>query len=242
MSLRFRIFLLVLFLLLAGTGVYSLLAIPIWKITEVEVSGTNMLSANEIRSLSGIPLSENLFLTSFARARNNLRRISAIKEFHIYRIPPGTVFISVVERKAVAVVVLKDRSAIVDGDGYILNRNPNLTLNVPNMTDLPVISGLGSGEGGSEEKITPQAARIIQEVVLELSSFLGSRRMQLSLGGFQEINFKLDDILSVRVGRDEEIKHKMEVFKGLLTAIEGKWPQVEYVDVRYPDNPVIRYK
>lgn len=240
--MRFRLFLLFILLILTGVGGYYFLSLPIWRITDVSVSGAQMLSAEEIKDLSGIPISENLFFTSFKRPRDNLRKITAIKDFHLYRLPPGTVVIKINERKPIAVLVFKNKSAIVDEAGYILNRNPNLTLNVPNMTELPVISGIGTGEFNGEERIDPQASRLIVEIITELSDLLGSRHLQLTTGGFSKISFSLDDILLVKIGRNEDIRRKMEIFKALLPEIENKWASVEYVDVRYPDNPAIKFK
>lgn len=239
---RFRLILFLLLLIPIGLGVYYVLSLPIWNIQEVVVNGAKMLSAEEIKSLSSVPISENLFLSSFARVRSNLGKITAIKKFNIYRIPPATVLIRVEERKPIAVVILEDKSAIVDGEGFILNRNPNLTLNVPNMTELPVVLGIASPEGESAERINLQASQLISNIIPELTGFLGSRHIQIDIGGFEKISFLLDDLLRVKIGRDEEIKKKMDVFKALLPVIEDKWSQVEHVDVRYPDNPVIRYR
>ena len=163
-----------------------------------------MLAPEEIRDLSGVPLSENLFLTSLARTRENLHKITAIKDFSLYRVPPGTILINVTERKPIAVIVFKNKSAIIDEAGYILNRNPSLTLNVPNMTELPVISGLGTGEYEGAERIDPPASKLIFEIITELSGLLGSRHLQLATGGFDKISFSLDDILLVKVGRNED--------------------------------------
>ncbi len=237
-----RFFLVLFFLVVAAIAVYYIMALPIWRIEVISVDGANMLSGDEIRDLSGIPLSENLFLTSFAHARGNLKKIPAIAEFHIYRIPPGTVLIRVRERKPIAVIVFKGRSAIVDSDGFILNRNPNLSFNVPNLADLPVVSGIESEEALSAERIDPAFAALVKDILAELSSQFGSRRIHLDIGGFQNISLLLDDILRVRIGRGEDIARKMEVFRALLPVISGKWPQVEYVDVRFPDNPVIKYR
>jgi len=241
-TFRFRLFLLILFLVIAGIAGYYVLSLPIWKIQDVSVIGTSILSAEEIRNLSGIPLSENLFLTSFARARNNLKRIAAIKEFHLYRIPPGTVLIKINERKPIAMIVTSSASFIVDDEGFILNRNPNLSLNIPNLSDLPVISGITSGEIVGGERIDPQGSKVLTDILFELSKLFGAKRTHLELGRFQAISFLLDDLLRVKLGRGEDITRKMEVFKALLPVINDKWNQVEYVDVRYPDNPVIKYR
>ncbi len=242
LPLRLRLFLVLFLILIISVGSYYFLSLPIWRITDVAVGGTQMLSPDEIRDLSGVPIAENLFLTSFARTRENLKKITAIKSFHLYRIPPGTVIIKIEERKPIAVLLFENKSAIIDDAGYILNRNPNLTLNVANMTDLPVISGIGASEYEGEERIAPRASALIVDIIAELSSLLGSRRLQLTPGGFEKISFSLDDILLVKLGRNEDVRRKMDIFKALLSQVNGKWSAVEYIDVRYPDNPVVKYK
>jgi cell division protein FtsQ len=242
LPLRLRLFLGLILLIPIGAGVYFILSLPIWRIQDVVVSGTKLLSSEEIKDLSGVPISENLFLTSFARVRNNLRQITAIKSFHVYRLPPATVYIKIEERQPVAVVILRDKSAIIDEAGFVLNRTPGLTLNLADMADLPVVSGVASTDVSADGQINPHLSRLITDIILDLAKRLGSPRIQLETGGFERITFKLDDLLKVKIGRDEEIRRKMEVFKALLKVIEGKWGTVEYVDVRYPDNPVIKYK
>jgi len=128
---------------------------------------------------------------------------------------------------------------VIDDEGYILNRNPNLSFNVPNLTDLPVVSGVQSEEAISAEKIDPAYSQVVKDIISELASLFGARRIHLDIGAFQNISLLLDDILRVKIGRGENIRRKMEVFKALLPVINNQWAQVEYVDVRFPDNPVI---
>ncbi|KPJ69090.1 hypothetical protein AMJ44_04735 [candidate division WOR-1 bacterium DG_54_3] len=238
----FRLLLSLLILVAIIVAGYYILSLPIWGIKEVIVNGTKMLSDREIRTLAAIPISENLFFTKFDRTKSNLSKIPAIASFKIYRIPPATVLISIKERKPIATLVFSERSIIIDREGYILNRNPNLTFNIPNMADLPIVTGMDEKEILMADKIDERAALVISDIILKLSRFLESGRMQLELGGLENVSFLLDDLLRVRVGDAEEIKRKMEVFDALLPVIAGRWAQVEYVDVRFPDNPVIKYK
>ena len=241
-SLQRRIFSLLLILLLfSGIG-YAILSLPIWEIQNVTIEGTKILSAEEIKSLAGIPLSGNLFFSNFKYAYKNLKKISAIKEFHIMRFPPGSIVIRITERRPISIIVYKNISAIIDQDGFILNKNPNLSLNISNLADLPVISGISSAEIDADGRINPKAAKLISNIITDLAATLGSKRIQLEVGGFEKIKFMLDDVLQVKLGRDEFLSQKMTVFKALLPAVENKWAQVEYIDVRYPQNPVIKYK
>jgi len=227
--------------LLVGLSLY-VASLPIWKINEVVVNGAKLLSAKEIKTLAAIPLSENLFFVNLSRTRANLAKIPAIKDFSIYRIPPGTILISLTERQPIATVVFAKRSAIIDQEGYILNRKSSISLNIPNIADLPVISGISERAVDRGEKINEKTAQVVSDIILKLSYFLESRSMQLELGELKNVTFLLDDLLRVKVGEAENIKRKMEVFEALLPKIAGRWPQVAYVDVRYPDFPTIRYK
>lgn len=220
----------------AAALIYYLLTLPLWNIHEVRINGANLLLADELKSYCAIPVGENLFFASLAEARNRLKTVSALKSFRLYRLPPGTVQINIKERLPVAVIVGKNRSAIIDNEGYILNQQ--LTLNVPNLTQLPVISGVGSEEFTGKETIKPEIAHLINII----SAHLGSKQIKLEVGGLEKISFLLDDILKVKLGRDEDLDRKMAVFKKLQPVVAGNWASVEYIDVRYPDNPVIKFK
>ena len=238
----FRLLLSLLILAAIIAGSIYILSLPIWEIKEVVVNGAKMLSDSEIQTLAAIPLSENLFFTRFDRTESNLSKIPAIKSFKIYRIPPATVLINIKERKPIATLVFSKRSVIIDAEGYILNRNPNLTLDIPNLANLPIVTGIDEKAVLGADRIDGKTAQVISHIILKLSHFLESSRMQLELGGLEKVSFLLDDLLRVKMGEAEQIKRKMEVFEALLPVIYGKWSQVEYVDVRFPDNPVIKYK
>ena len=198
------------------------MSLPIWQIKEVVVNGAVMLSDSEIKTLAAIPLSENLFFTSFKRARNNLGKITAIEKASFYRIPPGTVLISLKERRPIAAIILSDRSIVIDQAGYIINRNPNLTLNISNLAELPVVSGIDPTEIKGTEKVSPKTAKLVSDLIEKLLPYVDSKKMQIELGGLEDVNLLLDDILSIKFGRAEQIKRKMEVIEGLLTVIEGQ--------------------
>lgn len=222
-------------------GVYGL-TLPIWDIKEVVINGARMLSDEEIRTMASIPVSENLFFTNFFRAKSNLSKITAIKSFRIYRMPPATVLINIKEREPIATVVFPERSYLIDDQGYLINRNPNITLNISNLAGLPIVSGIKEDQILKAEKVDDKNARVIAEIIAKLSPFLEAGKMQLELGGLEKVSFLLDDLLKVKLGEAEEIKRKMEVFEGLLPVISGQWTEVEYIDVRFPDNPVIKFK
>ncbi|MBI5399924.1 FtsQ-type POTRA domain-containing protein [Candidatus Saganbacteria bacterium] len=235
-------FIFVLFVLLASGGLWYFLNLPLWSIKDVVVNGTKILAAEDVKALAGIPLSENLFFTSFSRARANLRKITAIEKFHLYRIPPGTVLINITERQPVAMVVFPKQSAIIDAQGYVLNRNANITLNIPNLVDLPVVSGVAEKNLMRGERIDGQATEVINQIISKLGAYFKTQRLQIDLGRLENISIRLEDILLIKIGAAENIIRKMTALESLLAEVQNRWPQVDYIDVRFPDNPVIRFK
>lgn len=223
-------------------GCYYFLSLPIWQINEVRVNGAKMLLPDEIRALAGIPISENLFFTSFRRAKNNLAKVGAIKSFRFFRLPPGTVIISIKERTPAASVVFTDGSAIIDHDGFILNHIPNLTLDIPELADLPIITGLDRRTEVEGDRLSRRANSVISGIVKEINVSIKTKRLQMNLGGLQNIDLLLDDILLVKIGRADELERKLDVIKQLLRQVAGQWERVQYLDVRFPAVPVILYK
>ena len=231
-----------LILILSIMAIAYFLNLPIWSIREVAVSGAKILSADEIKALSGIPLNENLFFANFSQAENNLRKIGAIKTFKIRRFPPATVIIEINERLPMAAVIFPDQSIIIDSDGYIINQNPNLTLNIPNMIDLPIIAGVDQNELLKNNQIDQKTVATISSIIQRLSRFTELKKLQFNLGGLEEMDLLLDDILKVKLGDVEELETKMKTFEKLIARVSGQWSQIEYIDVRYPNEPVIKFK
>ncbi|MBU1867061.1 MAG: cell division protein FtsQ/DivIB, partial [Candidatus Margulisbacteria bacterium] len=118
----------------------------------------------------------------------------------------------------------------------------DLNLHLANSVELPVISGLGTIEISWNRRITPKLAYLINDTVVELAHLLGSRRINLEVGSYRRISILLDDVLRINLGQDTLIKTKIAVVKRLLPLIGGRWNEVEYIDVRFPETPVIKYK
>jgi len=237
---RFLLVLLCAFALLLAC--YYFLSLPIWQINNVAVNGAKMLLPEEIKTMAAVPLSSNLFFTSLKRTRANLDKISAIKSYSIFRIPPGTILINLAEREPIATVVFAKKSVIIDKDGYILNANPNITLNIPNLVELPVITGIGGIKTKEADRVDEKSAQVAWDIITQLSQFHKAKSIKLDLGGLENLSFILDDTLKVKLGDVEDINGKMRVFEALLPEIANQWQQVEYVDVRLVNNPVIKLR
>jgi cell division septal protein FtsQ len=90
--------------------------------------------------------------------------------------------------------------------------------------------------------VDEKSAQVAWEIITKLSKFFKAKSIKLDLGGLENLNFLLDDVLRVKLGDADNIEGKMKIFEALLPQIEDQWQKVEYVDVRFVNNPVIKIK
>jgi len=227
-------------LILISSLAIGFLFLPFWQISEVIVEGYQILSPSKIIEMANIPKGENIIFINLSHARKKLKEVIQIKEFSIFRRLPGIIVIKIKERKPLAVAVIEGQSAVIDEEGIILSSTESPTaealIQALDATGLPVITGL--------KKTSVKNNRLDPEITcaIELFKFLPSSKLQLEMGKIEDISLLVDDVLKVRLGEPKEIGEKMRVFRTLLPVIQGRWNEVEYVDVRFLNNPVVKFK
>lgn len=117
-------------------GYTVLLHSPFFEIKDVNVRGITHVSKEEIRSLTGMDRSANIFAVRLGRMASTLTGHPWIKDVSLRRIFPDTIIIEVTERKPAARINL---------DGiYYLDREtaPFARVKPGEADDLPVITGI----------------------------------------------------------------------------------------------------
>lgn len=116
-------------IILVAIIVVLALTAPIFNITKIEINGNEKVSKDTIIALSGIKMGENIF-----RFNNNMiqnvKQNTYIEKVEIQRKMPGTVVISVKERKIKYQINLINSYVYLDKNGYLLE-NSDERKNVP---------------------------------------------------------------------------------------------------------------
>lgn len=116
-------------IILVAIIVVLALTAPIFNITKIEINGNEKVSKDTIIALSGIKMGENIF-----RFNNNMiqnvKQNTYIEKVEIQRKMPGTVVISVKERKIKYQINLINSYVYLDKNGYLLE-NSSERKNVP---------------------------------------------------------------------------------------------------------------
>lgn len=221
----------------------AVISLPVWQIAEVKTEGLRLLEPSEIIRLAGVPLSENIFLTRFDNSRRRLLLVPLVKKVDFMRSLPGTVIIKVEERRETAVAVMGGQSVLMDEDGVILN--PAITgevhVDFPDISALPVVNGIRP-EWIKQGRLSGEVGGSIIALLKEFKHFISSTRLQVEVGDVANINLMVDDTLKVKIGDPQNLTRKIKVFEAIFNKNRERKNDLEYIDVRYPDYPAIKFK
>ncbi len=135
-KLRSMIYIL-LFVLIASSGVYFCMESSSFAVDKIEVQGTRFTDDETIINASGILLGDNLFKVNRKSAKTNLENLYYVREAKISRVLPSTVRITIVER---------DPFLILNDNAYYYYLDEDLTIIKYQATleiyDVPLISNV----------------------------------------------------------------------------------------------------
>lgn len=224
------------FAILFGSITAFLITLPAFNIERVEVAGARLLAEGEIKKLAQVPIGENLFLTRFGKVKERIMTNPVVENVDFLRIPPGTVIIRVKERKEVAVTVLNERSMLVDANGYIF-----IPTNFPDISRLPVLNGINNKWVEGNRIVGEVGIKMIR-LLREFRNFISPTKLQVDVSNIEEINLLVDDTLRVRIGDSNHLDRKILVFESIFSKIKSQKDSIEYIDVRFPAFPVVKYR
>lgn len=107
---------------------------PLFNIKKIEVQGNEIISKNEIISLSQIQLEENTFKLNKSQIKKQIKENAYIQSIIIVRNLPSEIVIKVEERKPAYLLEYAGSYIVIDKQGYMLEiKNEKM--------NLPVIQG-----------------------------------------------------------------------------------------------------
>jgi len=210
--------LLVVLALLAG-GAWMVFFSRYLAVQGVMVSGTGLLSANDVRMAARVPDAQPLARVDLVGIERRVEALAPVADATVTRQWPDQISIVVEERAAVAVVDIGGRIRGMDDGGVIFRDYPRTPRNLP----LVKTTGRTGGEALSEAAL----------VVSSLPGALAPRVEYLAVVTVDQITLVLRDGRQVLWGSAEESDAKARVLAVLLDE-----PAKVY-DVSVPAQPTI---
>lgn len=205
------------FLLVTGFyRIYNfLVSSSLFSVKEVQVKGNSFLSSEEILAKSGVEKGENIFDLDLERVAKSLSGNPLIEKVKVSRKLPNRIYISVFEKKPVAL--------LNSGQLYLIDKEGEL---------LPSIGG-NNGNLPSLEGFKQNSYGIAVEFLDEIDEYAPALLSEISrISSSEGILLHLRNGIKVKVGKDE-LKRQVIFLKAVLDKINEKNFNPDYIDLRF---------
>jgi cell division protein FtsQ len=230
----------VLFVLMTSAGFYGFIHSGFFALTQIEVLGVEHLEPNEVRQLAALPLGTNLWQINEIQIVKNLKAHPKIGWVQVSRQPPGTLIISIRERKA-AGILPTDRGFIeLDLTGVALRILDQVAGN-----QLPMITGATVRQHPLPgERVIAKNLNIGLKMIEAMPPVLHQSIAELDVANVENIILFTTDGIRVKMGTSQLLlQEKYQVLLDVLSLKDqsGLRKTVDYIDLINPERPAVKY-
>ena len=122
------------FIILIAIAIIFALVSPIFNIETITVQGNEKIDSDTIISISGLEVGNNIFKCRSGEIEKNIKEEPYIESAKMKRRIPGTIEITVIERKIAYQINIIDGFIYIDDEGYILEKSSE-------MQKIPILEG-----------------------------------------------------------------------------------------------------
>ena len=209
----------ILFLTVMVLAVFAVLLSPVFHIKQINITDMKKYSKEEICSMIGLGIGENLFAFSSQKANKILCADTYVEGVKITKSFPSTINIEINERKVRGYVPYMDSYLYIDEYGRILEIKGSFT------DPLPVVTGLNFDSFQLGEKIEADNKDAFDEVVV-IAQVMTKYEM-------------LDTVVKLDVSNTEKITayvNKIEINLGNITNCDEKIRTMAAVVKQIPEK------
>lgn len=198
---------------------------PALAFREVRVEGGDRVTARAVAEALGELYGEPLARVSDERVQRALEPLTLIQAFETRIEPPGTLVVTILERKALGAVSARGAFAVVDAAGVVLWEEPALPTGLPRILVAP-------------DSSSPSFSAI-SRVLLVLPDELLAQVEGITATTLDDVRFTIrGSSHEVVWGSSERSVEKARVLRAALIALDTGESQV--IDVTTPDSMVVR--
>jgi len=205
-----------------------------------EIQGLHYVSESQVQSkLSEFEArNRNLFSLDLNEVRKSIEQIPWVNEVIVYRTFPNRLMIEIKERRPIAFAKLDTTTLLVDEEGVLLERIPEMKTQF----DFPVITGL---EPGFQQEILArnhQRLQLYQRLIQSLDengANLSKDLSEIYLQDPDNVSVILnDDTVLVYLGRTD-FQLKFRHYLAMSKDLKRKYPKLDSVDLRFQNQIIV---
>ncbi|TDA70482.1 MAG: FtsQ-type POTRA domain-containing protein [Clostridia bacterium] len=227
----------IIFLCLILVG-FALLRSDLFAVHAIEINGNRQVSSERILALLGPVYGTNIWQLDTRTLAERIRAEPWIDQVHVRRKMPAVLQVSVVERALAALVPYQGTYLAMDGQGVYLRSYDRIgAVSLPLVTGMQVMGAPQAGKS-LEAKGLPVALAVIAALSPEVSALVG----EIHISGTNIYIYTREGV-QVRVGDIGDLPRKLALLAGIYRQQrqEGNLWRIEYIDLRYPQAPALKY-
>lgn len=214
---------------------YFLLLNSSFKVENFDIEGNSKVSDEDIITLSGINVGDDLFQSDVKTAADQIGLHVLIEDVSVRVRPFHTILIEVTEKNAVAGFVDDDTYYYIDANKVVVGESEMVDESLPLFSgfEVPAFISIGLQMDNSELDtdliIANQASSLFSDYALEISAQSESVN-NIYLNGVE-----------VRLGTTGRLEKKLSALSSIIHSMsQQKLVSLEYIDVSIPDEPVVQ--
>ena len=219
-------------LALFGYGAFWVWNSPFFKISEVEVIGTERISAASVIETTGI-LGESMFDADLAAAQRELYKEPLVYGVRIERDWPHTIRITIEERRPWGTWEQSSVEYTIDREGVVLGVGP-----APEGS--PVIRSSEPGNRVQGDRVDYQAVDAAAALDEKLPRQLGTTVAEVAFIQGKGVQVTTTNGLTALFGDSSAISYKLSVWAALAAEAQARRINYTTIDLRYGNRPVLQ--
>jgi len=203
------------------------------NVKSVEVKGNEVLDADYLRSLSGITRDTHLLKMDVKAVESALLSEPYVAGVNISRRYPNTVVLGVTERQPTGVILQNGKYNLVDQEGMILESADARPPGLVEIKDLELVLLFPGMEiSGMDFATVTSLLGSLPPALKEVATAVG-----LKGGGGLYLEGRGTVVI---YGEASDLSRKNVIALMALTGLVDRYAAVEYIDVSFPDHPVLK--
>jgi cell division protein FtsQ len=219
---------------LVGAAALFLVAWPGFYPRDVTVSGNRRVSSGQIRQSAQVAQRVSIWLQDTKGMSARIRAIPYVAKAAIYRLPPASLRIAIVERVPYAVLDDGGQSVVVDRDLRVLSA-------VQGGEQLPVMQLRASVGLEPGTFVTDGEAISLRNAYAKLGE-AGLAPARVAFDRYGDLVVTMPDELRLLLGAPERLDEKVRLVKAIVAQVLRGQRRVAAIDVRAPAAPVVVYR
>lgn len=206
-----------------------------FAVRAITVQGARNVSPSTIVSYSGLRSGDPLFTVSPLRVARRVETHPRVNRAWIHLALDGRVMIEVTERTAHTAVPFRGQYLILDPTGVVMDSRPSAGRLPVVTTDRFSPAWVRMGDRLPDARI-----HLAIDALDELPETVVGPGSKMQADGMGELIFVTPDGITVRLGPLRGLRERAAVLDEILEAIRDRHLAVEYLDLRFSGNVVMR--